>query len=287
MSMSPKDKVLVLLRRLKRRIDTRDLTRVRKAFEGDQSPVLVHTCGKVGSTALHAAIEELPGFVPLHTHVISQKGVADARKIHAAHNQDPVHLRVGDAIREAMAEHPERKVYIVTLVREPVARAVSDLFENWTILTNEEDHDFRKLPLDRVVEIASNQVIKNIQYMENWFDQEIREVFDIDVFLEAFDRDLGFGTLSTGRYSLLSGKLESLSSSGGDMLGDFLGRGSAVDIPRKRERSATGQADLYTRVRDELSLPESVLDEVYGSRLCRHFYSGEELGAFRSNWLKN
>lgn len=284
MSMSPRDKVLVLLRRLKRRIDRRDLVRVHNTFGSEQSPVLVHTCGKVGSTAIHAAVEKLPGFVPFHTHVISEEGVTEARAIHHAHNQDPVHLRVGDAIREAIANEPEQKIYVVTLVREPVARAVSDLFENWTILTSGRDRDLRNLSLDRVVEIASDQVIENIQYMERWFDREIRDVFAIDIFSEEFDKELGFGTSSVGRFGLLSGKLESLSESGGKVLGEFLGLENPVPIPRKRERSATGQGDLYDRVRKELKLPDSVLDEVYRSRLCRHFYSDEELNAFRANW---
>ena len=44
-------------------------------------------------------------------------------------------------------------------------------------------------------------------------------------------------------------------------------------------------ADLYAAFRRELTLPEPYLDRVYGSRFARHFYTPDELAAFRRKWL--
>ena len=284
------------LRRLKARFTEREGTRgyqrrleretrrVARTFAGELQPVLIHTYGKVGSTAIQTVINKLPGFGSFQTHFISEEGVNLARAIHQDHDRDPIHLKVGEALRRAMEEYPDKVVRVITLVRDPVARAVSNLFENPVLLLGEGGGDLRKMPVEQVVEIAAEQLRSSIDYTEGWFDRELSQLFGFEFFSEPFDRESGFQILKKGRVHLLSGKLELLSNNGGRYLGDFLGLSAPLDIPRRRARESTGEASLYDQVRKSLKLPAGVLDEVYSSRVCRQFYTPEELEGFRKLW---
>ena len=142
------------------------------------------------------------------------------------------------------------------------------------------------MPLETVVTIAAEQVLGSLAYTEQWFDRELSGLLGFDFFARDFDRESGFEILREGRFELLAGKLERLSDNGAGYLGRFLDLGRDFPIPRSRARSATGEAALYDQVRRSLKLPAGVLDEVYSSRVCRHFYTPEELEGFRKHWIQ-
>jgi Putative capsular polysaccharide synthesis protein len=270
-------------RRYQRRLD-REISRVRQTFEGTDNIVLTHTYGKVGSTAIHKAVSKLPGYASFQTHFISEQGIADALQLHQEEH-DPIHMLQGEALRLEMEAQPDRLIRVVTLVRDPVARAISDLFENPA--TPGSNGDLRELPLDSLVTQAAEKVVVSLAYTEQWFDRELSGVLGFDFFTRGFDKHSGFEIHREGRFELLAGKLEQLSDHGAGYLGRFLGLGRDFPIPRSRARSATGEADLYAQVRRSLKLPASLLDEVYSSRVCRHFYTPEELDGFRNLWIQS
>lgn len=270
-------------RRYQRRLD-RELSRVRETFEGTDRVVVTHTYGKVGSTAIHKAISQLPGYASFQTHFISEEGVAEALQLHQEEH-DPIHMLQGEALRREMQAHPDRTIRVITLVRDPVARAVSDLFENPSLLGA--NGDIRQMPFEAVVAIAAEQVLGSLAYTELWFDRELGGLLGFDFFTRDFDRKSGFEITREGRFELLAGKLERLSENGAGYLGRFLELGRDFPIPSSRARSTTGEAALYDQVKRSLKLPAAVLDEVYSSRVCRHFYTPEELAGFRKLWVQS
>jgi hypothetical protein len=270
-------------RRYQRRLKE-ELSRVRQAFAGCDKIVLTHTYGKVGSTAIHKAIHKLPGYGSFQTHFISATGVADALSLHRE-EQDPIHMLQGEALRLAMEAQPERAIRVITLVRDPVARAVSDIFENPEMLGA--GGDLRELPVEKLISLAEEQVRGSLAYTEQWFDRELSALLGFDFFSRGFDRTGGFEILREGRFMLLAGKLERLSTDSAGWLGRFLDLGRDLPVPQTRARSATGEAALYDRVRRGLKLPAGLLDEVYSSRVCRHFYTPGELEEFRMRWIQS
>lgn len=270
-------------RRHARRLKS-ELSRVRQTFDGSDKIVLTHTYGKVGSTAIHKAVGKLPGYGSFQTHFITAAGVADALRLQRE-GHDPIHMLQGDALRREMEAQPERPIRVITLVRDPVARAVSDIFENPEMLGV--GCDLRKLPLEKLITLAEEQVRGSLAYTEQWFDRELSGLLGFDFFSRDFDRRGGFEILREGRFELLAGKLERLSADGAGYLGRFLDLGRDFPIPRSRARSATGEAALYDQVKRGLKLPAALLDQVYSSRVCRHFYTPEELEGFRQLWIQS
>lgn len=277
--VSPPDPVRRYLRRL-----NRELSQVSQAFTGTDKVILTHTYGKVGSTAIHKAINKQPGYLSFQTHVISEEGVAESRR---SYPEDPeqIHLLVGEALRHALENNRDRQVRVITLVRDPVARAVSDLFENPVRIVGTED--IQEVSLEKLVAIATEQVLASVDYTERWFDREVRGLLNIDLFARDFDRVKGFQIFREGRFELLAGKLEQLSENGAGYLGRFLDLGRDFPIPNTRARSTTPEAFLYQQVRKNLKLPAGILDEVYSSRVCRHFYTAEELEKLRKLWIQS
>lgn len=274
----PPDPVRQYQRRLKN-----ELSRVVQAFEGTDRIVLTHTYGKVGSTAIHKAINKQPGYQSFQTHVISEEGVAESRQ---SNPEDPeqIHLLVGEALRHVLELHPDRQVRVITLVRDPVARAVSDLFENPGRFV--EDGEIRGVALEQLVAIATRHALQSFDYAENWFDRELSAIVGFDFFTRDFDRMKGFELYQEGRFELLAGKLEQLSDNGAGYLGRFLDMGGDFPVLKTRARSATADALLYEQVRKNLKLPAEALDEIYSGRVCKHFYSDEELDRFRRRWIQ-
>jgi hypothetical protein len=277
--VSPPDPVRRYLRRL-----NRELARVSQAFKGTDNIILTHTYGKVGSTAIHKAINKQPGYQSFQTHVISEEGVAESRH---SYPEDPeqIHLLVGEALRHALELYPDRQVRVITLVRDPVARAVSDLFENPARIVGTED--IREVSLEKLVAIATEQVFASLDYTEQWFDREVSGLLNLDFFVRDFDRFNGFEIFREGRFELLAGKLEQLSDNGAGYLGRFLDLGCDFPIPNTRARSTTAAAFLYAQVRKNLKLPAEMLEKVYSSRVCRHFYTTGELERFQRLWIQS
>ena len=259
-----------------------ELARISKALRSKSDIVLVHTCGKVGSTAMHAAIASLRKVACLQTHFISPDGIRTARADHANLGQDPWHLHVGERIGQELAIHPQRPVKIVTSVRDPIARAISNLFENPELTTGHAE--LETLPMGKLAALAEEQVAASLNYMETWFDTELAYLLGDNLLNRPFQAASGFCAYPDDRRGLFVVKLESLDDALAAALAEFLGQPKPLRIPMRRSRSNTPDAGLYTQLHARLSLPETLVTKVYSSRLCRHFYSEAEIVRFSKRW---
>jgi hypothetical protein len=80
-------------------------------------------------------------------------------------------------------------------------------------------------------------------------------------------------------------RTEDIDRCAADALSRFLSRdGMSLRTKNRGREQAYGAA--YERFLAEIELPSWYLDEMYGSRLARHFYRPAELVAFRRKWLR-
>ena len=120
-------------------------------------------------------------------------------------------------------------------------------------------------------------------YVCTWFDRELKQVFDFDVYGAAFDPTIGHATYEARDADILLIRLEDLSRRGPAALEDFLGVRD-VEILTANEGAEKTTRDVYRAVRDRLTLPELTLDSVYGSRYARHFYAVQEIEGLKARW---
>jgi hypothetical protein len=82
---------------------------------------------------------------------------------------------------------------------------------------------------------------------------------------------------------LLVLRTEDLASTGGAAIGAFLGIGPMMLAHHNRSTDRDYSA-TYGRFLKELRLSPAYLDRMYESKFARHFYSPEEIAAFRTQW---
>jgi hypothetical protein len=169
---------------------------------------------------------------------------------------------------------------VITMVREPVSTVVSDWWEN-----NRKNYDpaecDEKLLFGRLREFIGRSIHGRL----DWFDNELKRTLNFDVYTRKFDKKKGFSFYSPSKDApdVLVVKLEKLKECYTDALGKIF---DEVDIPLGHARTAGQKANYryYQHIKNSVKLPEKLLDEIYGSKYTRHFYTDEEIRGYRRKY---
>ena len=198
----------------------------------------------------------------------------------------------GEKIINTILELDE-PVKIITGVRDPVARELSQLFMKLSL-----DTRYRRFPggMDEIIKKMKSinwytgRVV--FEYQPNpygqsfgWFDTELKDHFGLDIFAEPFDREKGFGIYKKNNIEVFVYKLEKLNSLEGE-LQKFLDRDDfklvSANIAAEKDI-----ADVYRGVQDNLKESDAYLDFCYKDNdRIRYFYTDEEIDAFDKKWRK-
>jgi hypothetical protein len=254
------------------------------------TPIVVFTLGKVGSTTVKYSLEKagLPNPV-FHTHFLSKKRIYETHEISKSWDltgKRPFSMVQGLALnRLGTLTWDRRKWKVITLVREPVGREISDLFQNpfhFPNLVNLEGQAF--------ISSASAELRKAIaefdpatNYTVCWFDWEIKEMFGLDLYQQAFDPAKGYAIYSSPRADILLIRMEDLSRCAGQAFQEFLGIPNFL-LHKANEAAAKDYSSEYRTVLDSISFPPQDLEKVYNARYARHFYTPAEIQAFKQRW---
>ena len=265
--------------------------------------LLVHTMGKVGSTTVAASLKERGirrTMTVYQPHFLSDEGRAFAERLategvggwdHLAKKERAGFLRNRQLFDELQRmKAAGERVKVISMVRDPIATNVSGLFHNHVWWPAE----VKRLCADRGAAGPSPACLAALQTYfldhyphdvpETWFDMEVRPLYGVDVYARPFDRERGYAIYRSDSADVLLLKLEKLNQCAADAFGEFmaLDNFALVESNTADDKSYAG---LYKSFRRALALPEPYLDRVYGSRFARHFYTPDELTAFRAKWL--
>jgi hypothetical protein len=263
-----------------------------RAFSDPSTPpILVYQMGKVGSWTVHDAIKRsgISSRV-LHVHYLSD----DLPRHREAHERAGMpapyyHVFLGEAVRRVLSRQPGGPCKIISLVRDPIAFVVSDLFQNpyfaREIVQNEDGTIDPERAASYLVRSLSRPTdFHKLQYVNSWFDRELKQIFGIDVFAEPFPSEQGYAIYSHGNVSALVIRLEDLSRMGPSALGSFLGLQRPVSIRKRNTRESSYDGNTYQKVLNKIALDSSTCHEIYSSRLVRHFYSESMIRDFIAKW---
>ncbi|MCB1745230.1 MAG: hypothetical protein KDK91_32985 [Gammaproteobacteria bacterium] len=243
----------------------------------DGHPILVYQMGKVGSSTVVESLKHQQAYQPvLHIHTLDRSRIESAsKKIHetSAPWQDQ-HL----VLSRQLLEWPgllSRPLKVVTIVREPVSRAISHVFETWRSRFPEAESAGGVRVTDAVREVG-RLLREEHQFFDpsRWFDHEIKQVFGVDVFAQPFDYAQGFNIVREGRVEVLVLRTEDLNLRMHEALGAFLGL--PMDDTRVEAANRSGEKQYGPAmkcVRASLRLDGATMRRVVESRLVRHFYA--------------
>lgn len=261
----------------------------------ERAPILVYQMAKVGSSTVTATLRALdpPRRPVLKVHYLSREGV-QAERAWDRRRGGPLHLSYQGAIGLALGARLRQvgghfQLPVVTLVRDPIAREVSGLFQllPWLrdpkLLGPDGAPDPERLVAHLEERFESGEALGSA---ERWFDRELRQVFDVDVFGVPFPRDAGHSVIRGPSARLLVLRTEDLDRTLAPALASFLDLPKEPAVVRANERRATPLAGVYAEVRRKLRLDAALVDRIYAGRMPRHFYDSASLEAFRRRWSR-
>ena len=229
--------------------------------------ILVYQPGKVGSKTVWQTLrEERIDAVHVHS-LLPETGVEVMDKMLTTFS-DTFKVRGGR---------------IITLVREPIARALSQFmqyFDTFIMLEDIEDQD--------IATRASNWMREelldtNQEFM--WFDREIKEVTGIDIFQYPFDKERGYAWIKEGNIEILVLKMEKLNENTA-VIGEFVGKPN-LELRNSNVGDGKHYNYIYKELKEKIRIPASLLDSQFKDNWqLDHFYSEEEKKRFREKWSK-
>ena len=268
---------------------------------------LIFQMGKVGSTSIYYGLKDCisndPDILCFHAHNLSPNGLSILRDM--ASNGLMIQ-RSADYFRHQLADteklftlleearQKKEPVRIITAVREPIGHAISSVFENLDVV----------LPLHPLTDLedTSRYLISALQAMfheearnalhstyiktfaslmfaaRRWLDEELLPVFDIDIYNHAFDTKSGYHIIHHENIQLFIYRFDKLQQAI-PALTDFINANTNMpfSMPKTNSGDEKATSKLYKNVRENFTLPTNVLEALFSSRYCQHFFSKEEI----------
>lgn len=247
--------------------------------------VVVHQIGKVGSMSIFVPLRDMLPVPVFHTHVLN----TDMRYF----NEDdpspppgreaiPPHVEHAKRLRSRFLRH-RKPLAVISLVREPVGRNISAFFEN-----------LRRFPhLRTPTGFAPFETLRdtffeqwNHHEMEDWFDGQVRQPLGVDVFNKPFNKDKGFGIFRHHQHRFLIMHTELPNNLKARAVRRFLNLEKFRLAKSRNVGLQKEYAEAYKEFLARIELPESYLNSMYRSRYATHFYSAEDIAAFRAKWTR-
>ncbi len=252
----------------------------------DREPIFVYQMGKVGSNQVCGLLETCPslGSEVYHIHTLNP---ATLENYIARQRSSPRPALAIDQIESRALIRATRQrmpsCRVITLVREPISRAISLVFEAWKKYAPDAMEEPGKLNPDKMLEAVSRQLAKpgGVADPSAWFESELNAVLGVDVFRCPLG-ETGYSIISEP-YPTLVIRLEDLDSVAVDALEEFLGIRPTGMIGQANSGATKWYGEAYQEVKRRLRLPESTLDRICGTRYFSHFYS-DRVDAVRRAW---
>jgi hypothetical protein len=259
--------------------------------DGERGPraLLVYQMGKVGSATVERALDRLELDRPvIHVHFLSTRHLDVVAGGRSCGFFAPPEPKLGWALRRRIHElGPRIRCDIVTLVRDPIAREVSGLFQNPERAPVDLRGDCAGWDVSRAVGHLKQRLDHDYacDYAHGWFDRELKEVFGVDVFAQPFDAQRGYQVIEGERARVLVLRLEDLDATLARGLSELLSR--EVTLPeasRHNVRTRTADGRAYAAVLEALRIDRAVCERIYAHRFARHFYTATMLEDFTRRW---
>jgi hypothetical protein len=256
-------------------------------------PIIVYQMGKVGSASIQhslmATFKAMGVKVPVHhIHNLNNLEAMEKAILQSNIRHDPevtlMGIRLGLELKKQMNEDPNKQWNLISMVRDPVARNVSDFFHGLQEIIPDCEHLYQTGQLS-IEDVQAAFLTKFDHHItpKVWFDTQMKTVFKIDVYARPFPSHKGFEIYRDGRNAqLLLMRLEDMNRVAGQAMTEFL-HIRDFRLIQSNVGAEKPYASLYRDFK-KLPLPEAYLEEIYGTKFAKHFYTGREIENFREKW---
>ena len=171
-----------------------------------------------------------------------------------------------------------RKLKIISLVRDPMERNISAFFDAFKLYVGISPENYK----------GSMQELENIyhkklphDYAINWFEIQFFGATGINVYDFKFSFERGFNIIQSNHNEVLIIKTNIEDNLKETLLSEF------CDCPNfKLINTNQTKTELYNKFKNYAKFSETYLNNQYQSRYAHHFFSKEERNAALKRWVK-
>ncbi len=260
-------------------------------------PILIYQMGKVGSSSVYKSLKKAGIRNSIfHVHQLSDKGIARKEGWLRYHNSLDTPEMIEDLLyikklKESIDMNRWKFQWkIITMTRDPVSVELSAFFENIEVYGHEVFDPPKKLIIDKTIDSLMRNVfdVYDVEkdYFCAWFDEELKAVFDIDVYTVPYDFARGYSIITKDNVSVLVMRLEDLGRSFQQAMADFL---KVPNLKLIKDNTAESKSywNEYRTILEKFSISAESFDLIYSSRYARHFYPKEEREKSRKKWVSD
>jgi hypothetical protein len=247
-----------------------------------RNPVIVYQMGKVASSSIYQGLKAVPGVDVFHAHYLLPENIERNQAAVRARGFKPRDESRRRYLYRRLLARPDRRIHIITLVREPIGRNVSAYFQNLETVTRVRNADSR-LDTAALIQTFLDEYPHDTPL--NWFDLEFKPVTAIDVYEHPFAVADGYSVIEKPPFRALIMRSDLNDQSKQAQVRHFLGI-PRFSLPRANVGEAKRYGDAYRRMLGAIKLSAPYADRMLGSRYARHFFSKEELAQLRERWTE-
>lgn len=237
--------------------------------------LLVYTMGKVGSTSIYYSLKKKFRYKVLFIHRMIKENIEDYDKAFIHKGIKPHRSKMGELFLKRMSS---KKIKIITLVREPIGRNISDFFQDLKVYID--DHTR--------IESYDDEVIRS-KFLNNyphelsldWFTDEFFKTTNINIYEHPFDYLKKYCIIKNDSTEVLILRVDLEDVMKMNLVEEFLNI-KDLDIERYNMASDKFYHDRYRSFLMNCKFDDAYISRMLDSNYCRHFYSDGEIEQLRS-----
>lgn len=258
-----------------------------KTIRFKKPPIIILTPGKVGSTSVYITLKKFTKHPVFHIHNLSDEGIETSNKLHlnSERKSIPLHLIISKLLKNKLKKY-HGKIYIITIVREPISREISSFFQNTEMHKTLIENKNLDINFDKAQELLSSNLENDIcKSLEDWFELEIKGNFGIDVFKTDFDPEKKYVVTRKNAHHLLILRMEELNELFPEAVQELLTLQNSISILSSNLGEKKHYAMAYNGIKKNIKLSTSSIERIVNSKYFQHFYKSRT-AEIRNRWVK-
>lgn len=243
-------------------------------FKKITNPTIILTPGKVGSSSVYETIKTKQKEV-YHLHNLTKNSIQKSIELNKSSYRKyiPMHLIISKHILKHIKEVDLK---IICLIRDPINREISSLFQNIEMFDGLSSKTLR-INKKKIKHFITKRLSheKYLLDLESWFEIELLENFGLN-FME-FDLKKGFYFVERGRLKFLFMRVEELESNFENAYKELYNTSNTLKLKKVNIGNTKYYNEYYRDLKDNLPLGDfRKLDFYKNNNIVKRFYSNNE-----------
>ena len=253
--------------------------------------VIVTTPGHVGSSTTFKSLktgnwETSTKIYDIHSLKERYNNSSEVSSISARHVLQEV-------LREKLGKNRlgHKKLILVTLVRDPIARALSGKFQDPKVFLKEVDavnlkaEEFEEAFLKVKEEmLQSGYLLGTVNWQLSFYQDELRSFWNLDLNHELSNIEAGFAIAKKDNMTLFVFGLEYLNRQLPAKVKKYLGIDIQLLKANMSAQRQRGDEQFYSYCKRHIKLDKELIDKLYQNRVLEQIYPESKIQQFKKSW---